>query len=338
MISLLVKDGFYGSHILKPIKEGDPDAFYTMWDYDRLQNKWAEENNIKHQSLEDILKAQFRSFNPEVIYNMSPQKLNFSIFEGLSFGPKLLCWNADPHSISLDRYDQYDALLTSSIEQIKADSNPNAVLFYPSKDELMDNYRGVEKKIDVFFYGQYTNDVFKERKEYIDKLIPFLKKYSISFKFCIMYTSWEEPMINRRYLWKVPFLQKSFPSKKTIKNFSEPIFGLDVYKNIAESKIIFNISGGLEVFGNYKFNMRIFETLGTGSFMLSDKGSYPENIVDGEDFVSYTSFEDLSNKIKYYLDNKEEREAIALSGTETINEYYSKDIQWQKFKSIVNKL
>jgi len=64
-------------------------------------------------------------------------------------------------------------------------------------------------------------------------------------------------------------------------------------------------------------NMRIFEILGSGTFLLTNKitnNGFDELFEDGRDLVVYDSIEDLFKKIDYYLKNESEREKIAYGG------------------------
>jgi spore maturation protein CgeB len=112
----------------------------------------------------------------------------------------------------------------------------------------------------------------------------------------------------------------------------KPVFLNELLEVFAESKIVINAHS--DIAGQYKGNMRVFEALGTGSFMLSDKGIYPEFLIDGEDFVSYANINDLLDKVEYYLENEDEREKIAKHGYETICKYYSTEMGSKKLKSI----
>ena len=47
--------------------------------------------------------------------------------------------------------------------------------------------------------------------------------------------------------------------------------------------------------------------------------------VDGEDLVIYSDLEDMCEKIKYYLENDEERERIAKAGQAKVRELFSYD-------------
>lgn len=87
----------------------------------------------------------------------------------------------------------------------------------------------------------------------------------------------------------------------------------DAAKKFCLSRIVFNISAGNDA------NMRFFETLITGSFLLTNKipelkNLEPYGFVDGIHYVSYTSIPDAIKKAQYYLEHEDEREKIAKSG------------------------
>lgn len=89
----------------------------------------------------------------------------------------------------------------------------------------------------------------------------------------------------------------------------------DAAKKFCQSRIVFNISIGNDT------NMRFFETLVTGSFLLTNKIPELKNVEaygfkDGTHYVSYNSLEDAVEKAMYYLKNEDEREAIAKAGYE----------------------
>ena len=64
-------------------------------------------------------------------------------------------------------------------------------------------------------------------------------------------------------------------------------------------------------------NYRTFETTGCGTFLLTNYTPGLEKLFDiGKEIVVYNDLNDLDNKVKYYLENEEEREKIAKSGYE----------------------
>lgn len=61
--------------------------------------------------------------------------------------------------------------------------------------------------------------------------------------------------------------------------------------------------------------LRCFEILGSGGFLLSNyQADFSDCYIDGEDYVSFGSREDMLGKIEYYLSHEKERHEIASNG------------------------
>ena len=85
----------------------------------------------------------------------------------------------------------------------------------------------------------------------------------------------------------------------------------DAAKKFCQSKIVFNVSIKDDI------NMRVFETLSTGSFLLTNNiPTLSELFEDGKHLVTYNTLDEMVEKAKYYLEHDEEREAIAKAGHE----------------------
>lgn len=92
-------------------------------------------------------------------------------------------------------------------------------------------------------------------------------------------------------------------------NIWEPV---ELNRLFNESRIVLNI----HLSNLLNTETRVAETLGAGSFLLSEELSSPELVKDGEHYVSWASgnTDDLEKKIKYYLTHDSEREVIAVRG------------------------
>lgn len=65
--------------------------------------------------------------------------------------------------------------------------------------------------------------------------------------------------------------------------------------------------------------LRAMDIMGAGGFLLSNyQGDFERHFIDGEDYVSYHSPEDLLDKIEYYLGHPTEREKIAQNGCKKV--------------------
>ena len=77
----------------------------------------------------------------------------------------------------------------------------------------------------------------------------------------------------------------------------------------ADSKICFNTAI------SYDVNMRVFEVMGAGGFLLTERAPHLEELfTDGIHCVMYNTLDEAVEKAKYYLAHDEERIKIAKAG------------------------
>lgn len=86
----------------------------------------------------------------------------------------------------------------------------------------------------------------------------------------------------------------------------------DAARVYAESKIVMNIAMKDDL------NMRCFETIGSGAFLLTDRvpGMEECGFIDGETCALWSTLDEAAAKARYYLAHDEERERIARAGFE----------------------
>jgi len=164
------------------------------------------------------------------------------------------------------------------------------------------------KKIDITFIGA----LYDGRKEFLEKLIVDLKDYNI--KVYGKYLSFKNPRTFLNYFIKG--FRNSFTNKTISPNEVN-----EIYNN---SKIAINIHHGQSVYG---CNPRFLEILGSGTFQIVDDNIFiKENFVENKEFVSFKNYDDLINKINYYIANEKKRVEIAEDG-------YQKAIENHTFKA-----
>jgi spore maturation protein CgeB len=91
----------------------------------------------------------------------------------------------------------------------------------------------------------------------------------------------------------------------------EPVWGRDLHAMLGGAKIVLNITRA-DFFGaETGVNLRIFETLAAGAFLLTDHcGEIAELFRTGEEIETFHSSAELADKVRYYLGNPVAREAI----------------------------
>lgn len=91
------------------------------------------------------------------------------------------------------------------------------------------------------------------------------------------------------------------------------VWGMDMYRVLARSRIVLN--SHLDSTGDWATNQRLFEVTGVGSLLLTDqKRNMPDLFEPDREAVTYSSVEELVEKVAYYLEHEEERREIAEAG------------------------
>ena len=90
--------------------------------------------------------------------------------------------------------------------------------------------------------------------------------------------------------------------------------------------------------GTYKaVLMKYFEAMACGSLLITDEptdGSIM-GFIDGENIVYYRNISDAVKKIRYYIDNQEERKRIARNGSRLVHTFHGND---KRVKAVLEEL
>lgn len=116
----------------------------------------------------------------------------------------------------------------------------------------------------------------------------------------------------------------------------EPIWGNTLYTHLADAKIVLNITRSHFYGVETGVNLRIFEALAAGCFLLTDYcEELAELFVIGEEIEVFRSASELAEKVDYYLNNPEKRMAIAKRGHE---KFLSSHVWYHRVNFLINKL
>jgi spore maturation protein CgeB len=120
------------------------------------------------------------------------------------------------------------------------------------------------------------------------------------------------------------------------KEFPNFFFGQRLFEAaarvFADSKICLNIALNNDV------NMRNFEVLGAGGFLLTSRVESLEGILtDGVHCMMYDNLEQAVEKAKYYLEHDEEREKIARAGYDHVIANHTIDHRVDVILEAINK-
>jgi hypothetical protein len=336
--NLFIKDGFLSCYILQPaIEEKVEEVFCTIWNYEALQLKWAAENGIKTKNLEEIKLAQLEEFKPDVFYNFSPYYDN-NFIDKIFYKKDMVkvCWD----SIITKRpsyHEKFD-LRFSLFEPYVKYWNQNgfsSFILPPAFPKSWDELNPKEKDIDILFYGQYGEYFFSERNKILKELVSWTKHKGYNFKLHLYGAHQKRPIINKKGFRKITSVIPVAPQIIT-KNALDPIFGMQLYETIARSKIVVNSFTNFN--GLFKDNMRNYETIGCGAFLISEDGIYPEHFRPNIDFYTYRSSAELFEKIQNILSFPDQGLLWSEKTREKLKLIYSKEKQWKNFTTAINSL
>ncbi|NQZ59310.1 MAG: glycosyltransferase [Lentisphaeraceae bacterium] len=106
----------------------------------------------------------------------------------------------------------------------------------------------------------------------------------------------------------------------------DPLWGESLHEHLHSSKIVLNITRSDFYGAETGVNLRIFEALAAGAFLLTDYCVELEGLFElGVEIETYSSSEEFVQKVNYYLEHDQEREAIARRG----HERYLKEYTWK---------
>ncbi len=319
------------AHILLPVDQHAEWAFFTNGDDADVQRLWAREHGLNPRaSLLDILKAQIEEHRTDVFYNLDTTGWGSDLIRNLPGCVKhIIAWHASPfRNVAFSDYDLVVCNFPTILTALRA-QGCRADYFFPAYDpELAPFAARQDRPVDVLFVGGYTRH-HRHRAEILEAVAKLSDQYRIAYyldrsRLCALA---ESPL---GYLLPLAKHRRP-PAIRAIAKTAT--FGRDYYEALSAAKIVLN--GAIDMAGADRGNMRCFEALGAGSMLLSDEGNYPEGMRDGETIVTYRSAEHAVVQVKALLDTAPQRLDIARAGHEMVSTRYSKEVQWQRFETLV---
>ena len=113
--------------------------------------------------------------------------------------------------------------------------------------------------------------------------------------------------------WQRNFPLISAPLRARIDD--RPVWGEELHRLLGQSKIVLNITRTDFYGAETGINLRIFEALAAGCFLLTDHcDELAEIFRIGEEIETYRSSADLAEKVRHYLAHPDARQTIAAAG------------------------
>ncbi len=346
-------------------------AYEIIFNAKPLQQEWALENSTELRGKELII-FQLKLLEPDIVFFQDTVNFNGEWIEYLKREvpsiKKVIGWCCNPFTLKqIEMFKHFDFMVACSplFSQIFNNNGLKTyVMPHAFEPKILERIKySTNDKKDITFIGSLipNADFHDYRTSIIEELLSSDVNLSVYTKLIHIST----PMVvSQKILYfltkrllksgykgkilNIPMIKKMIPLKEApkkpnysdrlVKSADKPAYGLDMYNITNNSRINLNIHGGIA--GEYAANMRIFESTGVATCLVTDwKKNLNEFFVEDEEIITFKSSEECIEKVKWLLNNQNEIEKISLAGQKrTLKDHNFKVRAEQLNEIILNEL
>ena len=309
-----------------------------------LQASWAKENNFQGNNTE-IVMEQIRRLKPDVVWFQDSINFHPDFFEQVRSLPdvKVIIGNScAPYSQdNLRGFRKFDFITTCSpkfVNEFSALGLKTLLLYQAFDPDILTRIITGEKKFDLIFIGSLIigREFHNQRIDFLRQLLStglnirihanvegsrpqdIIKKQVLYLTREVIKTLGLRSLVKNSLWYRKSLALNEFPHIKFLgqrlrRQIKPPVFGMDMFQILAQAKICINYH--VQAAGEYAANMRMFETTGVGTILLTDnKKNINELFIPDQEIVVYNDFNEAAEKIRYLLDNPDKARQIAQAG------------------------
>lgn len=326
-IEHLLATGFSGGHNVAPyMNPAQWRAQYIVLNGVAAQQRWAAEHGLPAGTpAREILLAQLRHHQPDVLYLSDIPGFDFSILAELKRKPFVVGWHATSVS-DLTPWSDFDLVLSGIgriREEVLARGAKAAIRYMPAAPAFLPGAMTSPRQPGVVFSGSFYGGIHDQRAQQFRQLSRAVSSIGLDI---------HTPQ---------PFAIESADSIR----FHPAVFGHDVLSLYARHRIVLDSRGNFNLSDDggarETSNMRIFEATRAGALLLTEASP---NLADyfeiGQEIETYSSFDELVDKIRFYSDpaNEPARERIAAAGLARVRREHLIEHRAAQIESILNEL
>lgn len=269
-------------------------AHEVVVDCEPLQRAWAREHGLPAQTrAEDVLLLQVEDFAPDVVYLQNLSVLSDEAMRAIRRSGALVAGQIAIEPPDTPRLRMFDLVLTS----------------FP---HFVDRFRSAGVASEYFRIGFDPRVVDHLGAVSLDRDVVFVGALN-----AVRHRSGNQALA--RAARKVPIeffgydLRGQSPWSPVRRRYRGESWGLDMYRVLASSRIVLNRHIGAA--REYANNMRLYETTGVGSLLLTDsKVNLAELFEPGAEVATYRDADDLVAQARRYLSDDGARREVAAAG------------------------
>ena len=282
-------------------------------DRDFLKNNKTFNVIPNKKNFQSYLIETFKNYNPDLLFFGHTNNIDLNTMEEIkSINKNLILsqWNEDPVMPNLN----YSKKNISNIKMYSNLVDHNFITTHPSIIKNVINTENfhfffipVDKNIECFdvFNMNPKNDLFYAMSHGVNRATLKAGMEDNRVKFL------------DKLVKKIPDIKYDFYGFSN----KQPIWGNDFNINLINSKMGLNLSRGKPT--KYYSSNRIASIMGNGLLTFVDKRVQLNDFFTNKEIITYTSINDLSDKIRFYSKNERLRKKIAKEGKKKYFKFFN---------------
>lgn len=315
LFNLIVEDNFGQSDFMhRYLGDMGIESKLIFYNNRNLQKKWNMDS--KDCSFFDILLSQIKAFSPDVIlisdmYVFSKNEIDVIKESLLPKKVKLVGYNYSIlNNIFMQNASLYDQIYTGDsiyVNRMREYGLPAYLLRHAFEPDILNNLSECEKMNKICFSGSIMTgvDMHNNRLDMLD----VMTKSEIPYVFYgNIYGAIQELIVSekgKKYIGIIAGIAEKIKPE---------VFGTEYYSVLSQYNVCLNLHGAGAIDGAAG-NMRMFEVTGIGSCLLTDEKKENSALFEKDkEIVIYKSFEEMTEKARWLIDNPQKARDIALAG------------------------
>lgn len=346
------------------------EAFEIFSNVAPLQMAWAKENGSSAQG-HALVFEQLKKLQPQVVLFQDSAQFNGEFVRKVRQEIKSVrlvignCCAPYPPA-QVEAYREMDFFVACSpqfVNELSANGIKTQLIYHAFSPLVLQRIgqRPETASGDFIFTGSIVagSGFHNLRKEVIEQLI--IKGLNIDFRGAIKIPSRRQlRLMQMAYLvgnalkkaglqsvaQRLPGVKKAgllsgFPKKTevsdTLKSLVQPpVYGLDMFRALQQAKTGFNVH--IDAAGNYAANMRLFETTGVGTCLVTDWKQNMKTLFEPDtEVVTYRSAAECVEKVQWLLNHPKERESIAQAGQRRTLQQHNYTLRAHQLHDLISK-
>jgi len=324
--------------------------------------KWAEESGSKHTEKNQIIVEMLKKFLPDIfLYDLHYDDLFDQIKANLNTIKMVVLWKGSP-PVNMEIFKKVDLTISCAPEEVKSLRGMGFKiehLHHAFNKNILNGQLQANKEFELIFIGQIYRAIgfHTDRDRMLKQIVKemeinvFSPSYELGFSDFLYHLAKKSALtlllpfyfisdkFSNKYSIKLEKAREYqfFPYSLKFKKSLQPAgYEKKMYDVIRSSKDVLNIHADSSP--QFAFNMKLFETTGVGSCLLTDwKENINQLFEEDEEIVTYRSPEECVQKAKWLLANSKERGIIAKKGQQRTFASHLYEHRVPEFLSIIKK-